>query len=415
VWEVQKEIRNLLDEADTLARKVRPTDADKLQHSTILARVAALRRSGDPQAHAHDYQIEDNRKRVIKAWRMVAQGIPIEEIRANQEVGQTTIGYSNESGSAFVPTQFLFSDLSYALAEVDPVFSPDVCTRLTSEKGGLLQCPVVSDVSVLAKQIPEAAKDKNYDNVAFLGQIPNRTFLFRGGKLAFSLEFLEDALGGEFTVSALEKLMTERVARGCGQSLTVGEGDGLSAMQGLLPQLVALGTSPVIATGSGNDDGILSPGTETIQNDGTNSIGSADLKALYYSVNRAYRNSPKAAWLMNDKTFNLIDDLRDRISRPLHMIRFGPDGIPRLLGKPVYTSNSLPDVGISAVGPVIFGDLSRFIVRQCPTQSRIQIYRELPGFVERGLFAAEIFVRYGCTLLATDPNASPLNFIVMQS
>jgi predicted phage gp36 major capsid-like protein len=73
--------------------------------------------------------------------------------------------------------------------------------------------------------------------------------------------------------------------------------------------LLAAGVTPVTAVGSGANTG----GSE----DGTNSIGSKDIAALYFSVNEAYRNNPKTAFFMNDSTRTYLAQIVTKLGLPL--------------------------------------------------------------------------------------------------
>jgi hypothetical protein len=52
------------------------------------------------------------------------------------------------------------------------------------------------------------------------------------------------------------------------------------------------------------EDGIGSSAYTTIAGGGA--ITADDIMAIYFSLNRAYRNNPKTAWLMSDATYQTI-------------------------------------------------------------------------------------------------------------
>ena len=74
---------------------------------------------------------------------------------------------------------------------------------------------------------------------------------------------------------------------------------------------------------------------------------------MYYSVDSAYRSSPKAAWLMNDTTLQQLAGVVTKMGLPLINV---VNGVPTLHGKPVKVSPSMDDVTNGGY-PVLFGAL----------------------------------------------------------
>ena len=406
---VSRAIQKLMDEADSISRRSKPTAQDKLRHSYLLTKIASLRaESGHASSFSasEDYRATEFRARLVNAWRLIAKGeLPISEIRANQESGLATItNANNAAGGAFVPVQFLFSDLQVALAAHDPLFDADKVTLITTKNGNTVEMPMLSDVSQKAVPVTEAASDTTYTNLASVGNAENNTFMYRTPKIKTSMEFGEDVFA-DFQVSILERAFTERIARGVGADMIAGNSAG--HIKGIIPSLESLGVVPVTAAGSGSDDG----GSGT----GANSIGSQDIRNLYFSVNSAYRNSPKAAWLMNDTVLLAIAGLRDKQNHLLNLVQYDGNGQPRIFGKPVYVSPSCPNIATSASGPVLFGDLSRWVTRQVPGDNYVRRYTQAPGLAENALVAWSCFARYGGQLLAIDPAYSPINYLQMHS
>jgi len=82
----------------------------------------------------------------------------------------------------------------------------------------------------------------------------------------------------------------------------------------------------------------------------TGSLGFDDVKALYFSLNAEYRRN--AVWLMSEDTTLHLRTLKD--SAGAYIWRDSDDTI---LGKPVYTSPYMPEIG-AGNNPVLFGDFS---------------------------------------------------------
>jgi HK97 family phage major capsid protein len=85
---------------------------------------------------------------------------------------------------------------------------------------------------------------------------------------------------------------------------------------------------------------------------------------LQYSVNDEYRNSPDAAWLMNDSTKKAIRQLVTGVSGDLTYL-WQPglsNGEPdTLLGQPVNTSPDMAAIA-SAAKTVLFGDFKYYYI-----------------------------------------------------
>jgi len=126
----------------------------------------------------------------------------------------------------------------------------------------------------------------------------------------------------------------------------------------------ALGADLVGGNGTAKPTGILNNTTLGVTG-ATGVVGVPNfdnLIDLFYSVIPNYRNSPEAAWLINDTTVGGIRKLKDSQGRYLwetSLVAGTPDTI---LNKPVYTDPNVPATALSAKS-VIFGDLSRYLVR----------------------------------------------------
>jgi HK97 family phage major capsid protein len=83
---------------------------------------------------------------------------------------------------------------------------------------------------------------------------------------------------------------------------------------------------------------------------------------LFYSVSAPYRNSPDAAWLINDVTAGQIRKLKDTSGRYLWEPSLLPGAPDTVLGKPILTDPNVATTGVNA-NSVVFGDLSTYWVR----------------------------------------------------
>ncbi len=403
------ELRRLLDKAATLASISIPTTQQKMEHSTVLAEIAVLRKAAGAEGYSGEetYRSKEFRKRAVDAWRNIARGEEVRDVA--QEAGQVTVTPGGSAGS-FVPVQFIYSDLQRMLAAHSPLFDRDKVTLVETANGNTMQMPLVNDLAAAndAEPITESSSATDYTNIGNLGNANSNTYVYRSRPIAFSLEFDDDAFR-DWRVSVLEQVMADRVARGVGNDLATGTGSN-NGIVGLVPQLQAQGIIPVIAEG----ENINTASGLT----GSNSIGTPDLSNLYQSIPAPHRNSPKAAWLMNDGTFDYLDAMVDKYGRPIEIIRYHT-GQPTIKNKPVYIEPSLPNISASAIGTVVFGDLSRWVTRIVPPANYIKFYREAPGLVENGLTGASLFFRAGGTLLSTgfgdNLSQGPIGYLAQHS
>lgn len=126
----------------------------------------------------------------------------------------------------------------------------------------------------------------------------------------------------------------------------------------------ALGADLITGNGTGKPLGLFASTTLGVTG-ATGVVGVPNfdnLIDLYYSVIPPYRNSPEAAWLINDTTAGAIRKLKDGQGRYLWEPSLVPGTPDTILGKAVHTD---PNVAATAVNAksVAFGDLSQYYVR----------------------------------------------------
>lgn len=153
-----------------------------------------------------------------------------------------------------------------------------------------------------------------------------------GGYLAGALVLIGKSVinSGAINVTAfIIRKIAEKVAQFLEGELL--KGSGLSAAQG------ATKTTNIVTTG-----------TALV-------IDLDDLISLQAAVKQAYQK--KACWTMNSKTWTLIKQLKDTNNRPLIEPDVSSEFPYRLLGKPVYLSDNMDDVGANKLA-VLYGDYS---------------------------------------------------------
>jgi HK97 family phage major capsid protein len=112
---------------------------------------------------------------------------------------------------------------------------------------------------------------------------------------------------------------------------------------------------------------------------GATAVTQKDLLELVKSLDSAYAASDTAGWAMNWNTLVYIFENVITASPggdALYHAKRDANGHYLLLGRPVYISPSLDDIGATKI-PVLFGDWSRFLIRHVPTEAMVRRYDEL--------------------------------------
>jgi HK97 family phage major capsid protein len=332
----------------------------------------------------------------------IAGGI---EYRA--ETGGSTVsqlGTYTGLGS-FVPTEML-ANIFDAMAEHDVLFDVDgPCTVIESTNARPLRVPTWNDTLTDAVQVNESSNQSNQVNLANPNQVILGSYSFRTPVHAISTEVFQD-LSESFTAEVLfERWATPRLARGIGQALISGGGNGTPT--GLLSAIEASGVNPVVAAGSSTNDGSSATGAH--------SIGSQDLMDLLFGVNAVYRDDPSAGFLMNSSTFLSICNVVDKYGNPV--VRYKENGSKTIYGYPVYICPSMPNIAASAV-TVIFGAL-RYVVTRIVWDAnypRVRVLTQAPGLAENGCIGLQILCRAdGVYAFDAATSNAPLTYLVQHS
>lgn len=405
------ELREAMAEADRLTKRPTSTPQDRNRFNFLIAKIAVLRSGA---ASAEDLRwnqvnraaaemgmpitvkvpgiLTDEQKAESRMW---AEFVKTGKVEYRDEgTGNPAASFLQGNMGTFVPLDFFRQYLPVALRQYDPLFDPDIVSYLETEHGRPIQVPNASAIDTVADVVSESAgsSEADYDDA---GQVIVGGFTYRTPLWRISMESFQDLDASYIATEMFKRWASQRIALGAGADLAVGNGVGRPL--GLVTALIANSGQAVgrTATGSASNTGL----SET----GANSVGSDDLNALFYSVNPAYRSSPKCAWFMNSNTMAYIASLKDKNGRPLYSLD-GPN--QTLLGKPVRISPSLDDIGGSKY-PIAFGDMSYWLTRCAREQQWIKVYKQAPGLVEKGKVGLRAFVRYDGALLYNDPVAAP--------
>lgn len=103
-----------------------------------------------------------------------------------------------------------------------------------------------------------------------------------------------------------------------------------------------------------------------------------DLLTLMGAVDAAYAAADTSGFVMNWKTLVAIvsANLTSNVGDALYLLRKDANGHYMLFDKPVFISPSMADIATGNV-PVLFGDWSRLMVRNVPSEAVLRRYDEL--------------------------------------
>lgn len=268
---------------------------------------------------------------------------------------QTT---SNTAGGYTVPTELL-NILVKSMAAWGPMYDENVATVITTTGGGTLTMPTVNDTSGTAVAHTEGATltDDGGVDVTF-GQKSLGAYAFNTEWIRVSKELADDSIFAMEQV--LGDLLGERMGRLANSKLTTGSG-----------------SSDVLGIVTGSTLGKTSAGATAITSD--------EIIDLLHSVDPAYRQSPKAAFMFNDSTLAAIRKLKDGDGNYLWQMGNVQQGIPgTLLGYRYYINQAMASIPASASASrvMIFGDLGKFYVRKvgAPLIGALQDKDFWPGF-----------------------------------
>lgn len=250
---------------------------------------------------------------------------------------------------------------------------------ISTSHGNNLLLPMSSDVSTIATLVAEAGAVTEQD-VAFT-QLELGSYKY-ASLVQVSLELLRDSATN--IPDMLGQMFSERLARAQNQSLTSGTGS----------------SQPKGCVTAAADSGVTSASNTALT--------FSEVLSLEHSVNHAYRESAKAAFMGNDTTLRIMKSIVDSQGRPIWMPSL-QDGTPDKFDGFRYVVNPDMSSGASAKA-LLFGDFSKFIVREVNT---VDIRTLVERSMVNGLVDYLCFMSWDSDLLDTGTN--PLKYLTLAS
>lgn len=117
----------------------------------------------------------------------------------------------------------------------------------------------------------------------------------------------------------------------------------------------------------------LSTATNVTELESTSAITGDDLIDLQDSVKDVFQD--RAIWIMNSKTRTALRKLTDNVGRYLLVDDLASPFGKSLLGKPVYVSDNMPDIGAGSK-PIFYGDMSG-LATKFSEELAVEVLREV--------------------------------------
>jgi hypothetical protein len=235
-------------------------------------------------------------------------------------------------GGFLVPTELMASAFEkYMLYTAN---LRNYCKVLRTNGGNEIDIPTVDDTAVKGSIVAENAV-KPVSDVTF-SQVQLKAYKYTSGIVLVSMELLQDSaisipeLLGELLAARIARIQADHFALGTGtgqpQGYAVGAGDG--------------GTTTAVGA-----------------------ISVDDLLALRNKVDLAYRQN--GSFVMSDSTLAAVQKLRFATTgEPVFVTDYRDPMAPvRLFGHPIVIDNSLPSATTTGGVAAVFGDLSKYIIR----------------------------------------------------
>jgi HK97 family phage major capsid protein len=276
--------------------------------------------------------------------------------RGYQTVEQRAQTTTNAAGGYTVPTE-LQAEIIKSLKMFGPMYDPGVTREIVTSGGYSIPFPTVDDTanSAAASTQGTTLTDDGSGDVVF-AQKALGAFSFATPWLRVSKELADDSL---FAMeSLLGGLLGERLGRLANSQLTVGV--GTTAPQGI-----------VVGSTAGKTAAL------------TTAFTSDEIIDLEHSVDPAYRESPKAAYMFHDLVLAAIRKLKDGQGNYLWQAGNIRTGVPATLNGRNYVINqAMSSAFTTGQKLALYGDLSKYFVRKvgAPLVGALQDKDFWPGF-----------------------------------
>ena len=275
-----------------------------------------------------------------------------------------TTSESGLAGGFVIPYQFSY-ELEKTMAYYGPMLQ--VSRIISTPQAGTLFYPKVNDTGTTGSWHTEGGavtvQDMTFTRETFSAHVINTL-------VKVSVEWANDEFG--LLNTELPIMLGERLGRGLNTAFTTGDG-------------------------SGKPTGFAGATTAGAVSASQTAFTSGNLVDLVHSVDIAYRNSPSAAFMMNDLILSAVRKLNfDTANNPLFQPSLREGTPDRLLGYNFFVNNDLPSTQATAAKIIYFGDWSKYIIRQVSNNVLVPLRERFMDEMELGFL---LYARYDGKLL----------------
>lgn len=262
------------------------------------------------------------------------------------------------SAGGFTIAQAFSNELDIALKQFGGV--RQAARVMATDTGAVMPFPTVNDTANKGRLLAENTQVQN--TAMTFGVVNFGAFKFSSDSVLVSEELLQDSA---FDLNSfVGASLGERLGRITNQFHTTGT--GTSEPQGV----VTFATSGHVSTAAG----------------GTYVIGWEDLVALEHSVDPAYRASASARWMLNDATLRDLKLIKDEEDRPIWLPGVAVREPDLILGYQYTVNQDMANQGESAK-PLLFGDFSKFVVRDVRGVTLLRLVERYADYHQVGFLA----------------------------
>jgi HK97 family phage major capsid protein len=292
------------------------------------------------------------------------------EARAQSVSGGSPVGIY---GGYTVAPEFL-RELESAMKFYGGMIDPNTTRVITTATGADMPMPNDDDTgntgSRLGENQPIAEQDVTFTQTTL------HAYKYTSKLIRFSWELLQDSA---FDIEAeIATLAGRRLGRILNTEFTTG-------------------------TGTGQPQGIITGATLGVTGAGSSTLTYDDLVDLEHSVDRAYRGNGK--YMFHDTTLKIIRKLKDSQGHPLWQPSLQM-GVPDNYNGKQYVINNDMATPASAAKSVLFGDLSKYIVRKVKDYTVVRLVERYAELGQVGFF---IWCRYDGRL--RDAGQHPVKYL----
>lgn len=248
-------------------------------------------------------------------------------------------------------------------------------TILRTADGNQLEIPTLDDTSNTGALLAENAADAEQDMT--FGQALLDAYKYTSKIIRVSKELLQDS-AFDFN-SLIGSKLAERLARKLATDFTTG-------------------------TGSSQPEGIVTGATLGVTAAGTVAFTYAEILSLFHSVDRAYREV--AEWMFNDTVQQAMRTLKNPDTNDYLWQESARVGAPdTLLNKPIRYNEAMADPA-AAAKPILFGDMSKFFIRDVLDVSLVRLVERYAEYHQVGFVAIS---RHDSVLV--DAGTNPIKYL----